>query len=94
MLDKDTSSDSCGVGQTSALAGKEDKEKERRRKRYKYALVQWMRWNDKEYEYSVNRKEDLIWQSSYSGMYKVICDWEPERVLRGMLKLLKENEDG
>lgn len=89
MLDKDTSSDSCGVGQTSALAG-ESKEKERRRKRYKYALVKWRPWDGD--KYALERKEDLTYLAQFMGVYETICDWEPERVLRGMLKLLKEDK--
>jgi hypothetical protein len=68
---------------------REQKERERRRKKYKFALVLW----DEDLagglsRYEVTHKEALVswWQQSY----EVICDWEPERVLRGMLKLLEE----
>lgn len=69
-----------------------DKERERRRKRYKYALVKWDDiggWEDYP-RIAVEHKDVLNHWASYN--YEVICDWEPERVLRGMLKLLKENE--
>jgi hypothetical protein len=65
------------------------KERERRRKKYKFALVLW----DEDLagglsRYEVTHKEVLTkwWRQSH----EVICDWEPERVLRGMLKLLEE----
>lgn len=69
----------------------EDKERERRRKRYKFALVKWTGWELKGLNlYAVEHKENLIWKASYTGPAEVICDWEPEKVLRGMLKLLQE----
>ena len=69
-----------------------DKERERRRKKYKFALVKWEEiggWEDQP-RYAVEHKDVLKtwWQSSH----EVICDDQPERVLKGMLKLLKENE--
>ena len=67
-----------------------DAEKERRRKKYKFALVKWEPiggWEDYP-RYAVEHKEVLRtwWHSSH----KVLCDDQPERVLRGMLKLLEE----
>lgn len=94
MLDRKTSSDSCGDGQTSALAGKEEKDRERRRKRYKFALVRWKEmggWED--YPKLAIEYKDVLNQW-YMIDYEVICDDQPERVLRGMLKLLKEDKDG
>ena len=63
-----------------------DAEKERRRNRYKMALVHW---RDGRYAVEHKRYLDLSWWVN-SDDYQVLCDWEPERVLRGMLKLLKE----
>ena len=73
-----------------------DAEKERRRKKYKFALVKWEHWAavDNRDKYAVEHKDNLKWKSSFMGTYEILCDWEPERVLKGMLKLLKENGDG
>ena len=72
------------------------KERERRRKKYKYALVWWdddigTAWEQKTPDYAVEHKDVLKtwWQQSHV----VICDWEPERVLKGMLKLLQEPKE-
>ena len=74
------------------LDAKETKERERRRKRYKFALVKWDEqignWED--YPKLAVEHKDVLNQW-WSGSHEVICDWEPERVLRGMLKLMKEN---
>ena len=97
MLEKDTSSDSCGDGQTSAIAGKEAKDRERRRKRYKFALVEWEYMDSWEGypRFAVEHKNVLSvwWQHSH----RVLCDDQPEKVLRAMLKLMeepKEDKDG
>ena len=66
-------------------------ERERRRKRYKFVLVRWVDWLGV-VEYAVEYKETLPWMAQYSGTPEIICDWEPEKVLRGMLKLLKEEQ--
>ena len=71
---------------------KDDKDRERRRKRYKYALVKWEDiggWEDSP-RISIEHKNVLRtwWMESHT----IICDDQPERVLRGMLKLLQENE--
>jgi hypothetical protein len=71
----------------------DERELKRRRKRYKYALVKWTElggWEDVP-RISVERKDVL--RAWWAGSHEVICDWEPEQVLRGMLKLLKENEE-
>jgi hypothetical protein len=68
---------------------REQKDRERRRKKYKFALVKWV-WPMS--GYFVEHKDVLKWKL-HQGTHEVICDWEPERVLRGMLKLLKEKED-
>ena len=68
-----------------------DKERERRRKRYKYALVKWMYHNDESSNVTFVERKDVL-KYYHAGTYETLCDWEPERVLRGMLKLLKENE--
>lgn len=62
-----------------------DKERERRRKKYKFALVQWM-WHEEVYKVEYKTTLDQPWYVDH----KVLCDDQPERVLRGMLKLLKE----
>ena len=74
---------------------REQKERERRRKKYKFALVKWdagiSGWED--YPTIAVEHKDVLrtwWHKSHI----VLCDWEPEKVLRGMLKLLKEQEDG
>ena len=75
---------------------REDKERERRRKKYKFALVKWdagiSGWEDYP-TYAIEHKEYVLtqwWQKSHV----VICDDQPYKVLKGMLKLLKEQEDG
>ena len=66
----------------------EDAERERRRKRYKFVLVRW-----REGSYAVESKHYLKLSWWVSGDdYTILCDWEPEKVLRGMLKLLKEEQ--
>jgi len=79
------------------LDTKEAKERERRRKKYKFALVRWNdsigeAWGKTPPDYAIEYKTTL--NEWYMIDYEVICDWEPERVLRGMLKLLKEDKDG
>ena len=70
-----------------------ERERRRRRKRYKFALVKWDKeiggWEDQP-TYSVEHKEYVLaqwWQRSY----EVICDDQPYKVLKGMLKLMKED---
>lgn len=63
-----------------------DKERERRRKRYKFALV---KWRDGRYAVESKNYLGLSWWVS-SDDYQVLCDWEPEKVLRAMLRMLKE----
>jgi hypothetical protein len=69
----------------------EDKDSERRRKKYKYALVEWNgeigNWED--YPKLAIEHKDVLNQW-WSGSHKVICDDRPYKVLKGMLKLLKE----
>ncbi len=77
------------------LDAKEEKERERRRKRYKFALVKWDEdlgyvWEKKPPDYAVEHKDVLAqW---WAGSHTVICDDQPEKALRGMLKLLKEDK--
>ena len=66
------------------------KERERRRKKYKLALIKWKAWGSE--QYVVEYKADIVWKEQFMGVPEVICDWEPERVLKGMLKLLKEDK--
>jgi hypothetical protein len=71
----------------------EDKEREKRRKKYKFALVKREEKMDewKDYpEYAVEYKSVL--NRWYTTDYTMICDDQPERVLRGMLKLLQEKQ--
>ena len=67
----------------------DDKERERRRKKYKYALVKWHDSYEGE-EYAVEYKELLRtwWRQGHT----VLCDDQPEKVLRAMLKLMKEED--
>lgn len=82
------------VTEAKANNVRETKERERRRKKYKFALVQWANgiggWEDYP-TIAVEHKNVLRtwWQSDYT----ILCDDQPEKVLRGMLKLMKENED-
>ena len=69
------------------LDRKEEKRREHRRKKYKFALVELRTWYEEKPTYQVERKDVLKY---YLGQPKVICDDQPEYVLRGMLKLLKE----
>jgi hypothetical protein len=66
-----------------------DKELESRRKRCKLALVYWEEsaWGESTYyiEYKTTLKQ---WTEGKD--YKMVCDYQPHPVLRGMLKLLKE----
>jgi len=64
------------------------KERERRRKKYKYALVAW---RYPQSGHSVEYKS-VLGMNLYRGSFEIVCDWEPERVLRGVLKLLKEDK--
>ena len=74
---------------------REQKERERRRKKYKFALVKWDKeiggWQATQTQYAIEHKEYVLmqwWQKSH----EVICDDQPYKVLKGMLKLLKENK--
>ena len=72
---------------------REQKDRERRRKKYKFALVEWEHMEAWEGypQYAIEHKDVLRtwWQHSH----KVICDDQPERVLKGMLKLLEEPKE-
>lgn len=72
---------------------KTDKEQERRRKQYKFALVKWEEvggWEGYP-KYAIEHKNVLRtwWQHSHT----ILCDDQPERVLKGMLKLLEEPKE-
>ena len=72
---------------------REAKERERRRKRYKFALVKWQEidgWEDYP-RYAVEYKEVLRtwWQHSHT----ILCDDQPEKVLRAMLNLMEEPKE-
>lgn len=66
------------------------KERERRRKKYKFALVKWLDYPSGSYKVEYKKILSYSWYVTH----EVICDDQPEKVLRGMLKLLKEQEDG
>ena len=62
------------------------------KKKYKYALVQNALWY-KDGFYSVESKKTLAIVEGLAGIGDrtiVICDDQPLKVLRGMLKLLEE----
>jgi hypothetical protein len=66
--------------------------KQRRKDRYKFALVEWIEQEEWGYpqSYAVEPKNTLnMWRPSE---YTILCDDQPEKVLRGMLKLLKEEK--
>lgn len=76
------------------LDRKEEKRREHRRKKYKFALVQWYSWDmGGPAKYALEHKENIKWKESFMGPATILCDDQPERVLRGMLKLLVENGD-
>ena len=68
-----------------------DKELERRRKRCKFALVYWEKSDSWGFDahYFIEYKTTLK-QWTEGDDYKMVCDHQPHPVLRGMLKLLKE----
>jgi len=64
-----------------------DKERERRRKRYKFALVRY------EWPYQGHGVEyKQILNSRWARDHTILCDDQPEKVLRGMLKLLEDGD--
>ena len=72
---------------------REAKERERRRKKYKFALVEWGEmggWEDYP-RYAVEYKDVL--NKWYMTDYTIICDDQPERVLKAMLKLMEEPKE-
>lgn len=69
---------------------REQKERGRRRKRYKLALIKWKAWDSE--QYVVEYKADIVWKEQFMGVPEVICDDQPYKVLKGMLKLLKEDK--
>jgi hypothetical protein len=75
---------------TNNESDKCQKERERRRKKYKLVLVRWKAWDSE--QYVVEYKADIVWKEQFMGVPEVICDDQPERVLKGMLKLLKEDK--
>ncbi len=79
--------------ETSDLTNvREAKDRERRRKKYKFALVYWPEEiGDWESGYTIEHKTMLNhwWRESH----EVICDDQPEKVLRAMLKLLEEPKE-
>ena len=66
-----------------------DKERERRRKKYKFALVRWLDWEGD--NYAVEYKSILGY--SWYSHHEVLCDDQPERVLRAMKRMM-EDKDG
>lgn len=87
MLDKSSE----GAGKEKSL-----REQERRRRKYKFALVKWESMDSWEGypTYAVEHKNILRtwWQHSHT----VLCDDQPEKVLKAMLRMMEEtkgNED-
>jgi hypothetical protein len=73
---------------------KEAKERERRRKKYKFALVEWQEmdgWEDTP-KLAIEYKDVL--NQWWSGSHRVLCDDQPEKVLRAMLRMMEEGKDG
>lgn len=79
--------------EAKAESDKCQKERERRRKKYKFALVQWEYMDSWEGypKFAIESKKVLAtwWTQSHT----ILCDDQPEKVLRAMLKLMKENKD-
>ena len=73
--------------ETTSESDKCQKERERRRKRYKFALV---KYHDRDGEALSVEHKDVLRTWWWAESHTVICDDQPERVLKGMLKLLKE----
>jgi hypothetical protein len=76
------------------LDAKEAKERERRRKKYKFALVKWEEmdgWEDTPRITVTSKKVLATW---WVESHTILCDDQPEKVLRGMQKLMKGQEDG
>jgi hypothetical protein len=76
------------------LDAKEEKDRERRRKRYKFALVRWDNmegWEDTS-RFGLEYKDTL--KQWWITDCTVLCDDQPEKVLRAMLKLMEEDKDG
>jgi len=80
MLDKSSE----GAGKDKSL-----REQEKRRKKYKYALVKY-EWPFSGYGMEYKPLLTKPWIRAHT----ILCDDQPEKVLRGMLKLMKEQEDG
>lgn len=79
---------------TQETTNKEEKDRERRRKKYKFALVRWKELGNWEDYPTLVVEYKRVLNQWYMTDYEIICDDQPERVLRGMLKLLKEDKDG
>ena len=72
---------------------REQKERERRRKKYRYALVEWEYMDswDGCPKYGIESKKVLA--TWWTNSHKVLCDDQPERVLKAMLKLMEEPKE-
>ena len=70
------------------MSDKDDKEREKRRAKYKMALIKWKAWDSE--QYVVEYKTNIVWKEQFMGVPEVICDDQPERVLRAMLRMLRE----
>ena len=81
------------TNETTNESDKCQKERERRRKKYRYALVEWEHMDSwvGYPKFAVEHKNVLRtwWQHSH----KVLCDDQPEKVLRAMLKLMEEPKE-
>ena len=79
--------------QETSESDKCQKDRERRRKRYKFALVKWEEmdsWNDCPRITVTSKKVLATW---WVESHTVLCDDQPERVLRGMQKLMEEPKE-
>ena len=75
------------------LDAKEEKDRERRRKKYKFALVEWQEMDGWEDTPKLAIEYKKVLNEWWSGSHRVLCDDQPERVLKGMLKLMEEPKE-
>ena len=64
---------------------------DKRRERYKFMLVYWIEQPWEHGYYAIEKKKNLeVWGWVEGEDYTILCDTEPHKVLKGMLKLLEE----
>jgi hypothetical protein len=69
------------------------KERERRRKKYKFALVRWEEVGGWEDAPTICIESKKVLRTWWQHSHKVLCDDQPEKVLRAMLKLMEEPKE-